>query len=99
MDQFDIIMNGIGEMQSAFLKVLLEPPTTIILKSPQQGHCLLSIVRNYPNIRNHLDMTTHPVPVESADNKVYMQLKLADIKVWYPATPIIPTIPTTKQTL
>lgn len=82
------ILDGIARIRIAFKAADLEPPSTILLKSHKDGRRFLSAVRQTSEWSARVGGPVLGRPVEMADGSVWMEVKVMDIAVRWPANRI-----------
>ncbi len=79
------VMDGMARIRVAFLAAGLEPPTTILLGTHEDGMCFLSAVRQqvrWVAVAGSPDLGR---VVEMADGSAWMECKVMGIAVRWPA--------------
>lgn len=82
------ILDGIARIRVAFLAANLNPPTTILLESHEEGVRFLSAVRQTTQWSAVIGSPDLGLPVEMADGSVWMEVEVMGIKVRWPANRI-----------
>jgi hypothetical protein len=82
------ILDGIAQLRLIFMREQLEPPTVILLKSNEEGHRFLSIMRQSYRWSAIVGSSDLGNVVEMADGSAWMEIKVMDIAVRWPANRI-----------
>lgn len=79
------ILDGIASIRVAFLAANINPPTTILLKSHEEGMRFLSAVRQTSQWVAVIGSPDLGRPVEMADGSAWMEVTVMGIAVRWPA--------------
>ena len=79
------IMDGLANIRHSFLASGIEPPTTILLGTHEEGMKFLSGIRQSGILQSTLGSPQLGKPIEMADGSVWMEVKAMDIAVRWPA--------------
>lgn len=82
------ILDGIARIRIAFKAVNLEAPTAILLGSHKEGMKFMSELRGQLYWSAQVGADALGRPVEMADGSVWMEVKVMDIAVRWPANKI-----------
>lgn len=84
MNSIDI-MDGLANIRHVFISAGLEPPTTILLGTHDEGMKLLSSIRQTGNWQAIAGSPQLGKPIEMADGSVWMEIKVMDFAIRWPA--------------
>jgi len=79
------IVDGIARIRFEFQASNLKPPSTIILESHEEGMRFLSAIRQTPFWNVEIGSPSLGKPKKMADGSVFMECKVMDIAVRWPA--------------
>ena len=79
------IMDGLAQVRIAFMRANLKPPTVILLESHEEGMRFLSEIRQQGAWTAVVGSSDLGHLVEMADGSAWMECKVMDIAVRWPA--------------
>lgn len=82
------IFDGLATVRVAFLREHLEPPTVMLLESHDEGMRFLSAVRQTTHWMAMVGDPSLGMPIEMADGSAWMELKVMDFKIRWPANKV-----------
>lgn len=82
------IMDGLATIRVVFQRVNLEPPTTLLLGSHEEGMRFLSLLRQQDHWVAMVGSASMGEVIEMADGSAWMQIKVMGMNVRWPANRI-----------
>lgn len=81
----DDVLDAIALVRAAFMRANLKPPTVLLLGSHEEGMRFLSAIRQQGHWTAVVGSPDMGRPVEMADGSAWMECKIMDIAVRWPA--------------
>lgn len=79
------ILDGIAQIRHTFMAIGMQPPTTILLETHEEGMRFISAVRQTSQWVSVIGSSAIGRPVEMADGSAWMEIEVMGIKVRWPA--------------